>query len=253
MPLFDPDYYRSQITGVTKQVNTLLHYAYIGRYRNISPSPWFDVAYYLSNNKDVARSNNDPLSHYLKWGGVEGRSPCPQFDGSFYLQSYPDVAEKRVNPLIHYLFYGRLEGRSTLPEHGSNITMETNIVQFPLLSLPEEMDWHTLTKRSNMRHVDLDVIVPVYKAKNETLRCLYSVLKASSEIGFELIVINDASPDIELAAELRKLAGIGLFTLLENAQNSGFVHTINRGIKLHKNTTAISSSLIPTLKFMTAG
>lgn len=234
MPLFDPDYYRNQISGVTKQVNTLLHYAYIGRYRNISPSPWFDVAYYLSNNKDVARSNNDPLSHYLKWGGLEGRSPCPQFDGSYYLQSYPDVAEKRINPLIHYLFFGRLEGRSTLPEHGSNIAMEANIVQFPLPLLPEEMDWYAHTKRSDIKGVDLDVIIPVYKAKNETLRCIYSVLKASSKIDFELVVINDASPDSELVAELQKLAKAGLFTLLENAENKGFVQTVNRGIKLHK-------------------
>lgn len=234
MALFDPNYYRNQVPGLTKHVNTLLHYAYIGRYRKISPSPWFDVAYYLDNNKDVARSGYDPLVHYLKWGGTEGRSPCQQFDGSYYLRSYPDVAAMGINPLIHYLFSGRQEGRSTLPEHGSNIAMETNIIDLPLLALPEEDSWLKLAKRAAIKNTEIDVIVPVYKARNETLRCLYSVLKATCNTPFKLIVINDASPDQELVADLHRLAAIGLFTLLENTENRGFVYSVNRGIELYK-------------------
>lgn len=41
------------------------------------PSPFFDPAYYLASNPDVAASGMDPLVHYLLTGRVEGRSPTP--------------------------------------------------------------------------------------------------------------------------------------------------------------------------------
>lgn len=235
MALFDPVYYRSKAQSKTARVNALLHYAYVGRYKKISPSPWFDVDYYLANNKDIARSNIDPLVHYIKWGGFEGRSPCPQFDGSYYLRTYPDVVEMHINPLIHYLFLGRLEGRSTLPEHNGNSLTDSGPSEPPQLSLPDKASWLTLQPRTDdTAQADVDVIVPVYKGRTETLRCLYSVLTAASKTSFELIVINDASPDEELTRDLQKLADRKLFTLLSNSENRGFVLTVNRGIRVHK-------------------
>ncbi|MFI3195289.1 MAG: glycosyltransferase [Methylococcaceae bacterium] len=238
MALFDPVYYRSQVEDKTAKVNALLHYAYIGRFRKISPSPWFDVQYYLANNKDIARSRFDPLHHYLKWGGIEGRSPCPQFDGSFYLRTYPDVLEMRVNPLIHYLFYGRLEGRQTLPEQG-NLEQDTPEILEPPLLIPDESVWLTLTPPASNEHCVVDVILPVYKGRAETLRCLLSVLSATNHTPFELIVINDASPEPELVADLHWLAERQLFTLLSNSENRGFVLTVNRGMRLHKTRDVI--------------
>lgn len=234
MALFDPVHYRSKARSRTARVNALLHYAYVGRYRKISPSPWFDVDYYLSHNKDIARSHIDPLVHYIRWGGFEGRSPCPQFDGSYYLRSYPDVVEMHINPLIHYLFFGRLEGRNTLPEQNGNCLTDSNAHEPLQLLLPDEASWHTLQPRAHIAETDIDVIVPVYKGRPETLRCLYSVLAASCQTPFELVVINDASPDNELTEDLQRLAALKLFTLLSNPENRGFVHTVNRGIQLHQ-------------------
>ncbi len=235
MPLFDPVYYRSKASGLSSHLytNTLLHYGYVGRYRRIPPSAWFDVDFYLSNNKDVARSGSDPLIHYLKWGGSEGRSPCPQFDGTYYLRTSPDVAATGMNPLLHYLFFGRLEGRSTVPEqNGDGLDMEAG--ELPVLTLPDDEAWSALIPRATIAETEIDVVVPVYKGKIETLRCLYSALAVSYQLPFELIVINDASPDEELSQDLQKLADMGLFTLLVNEENLGFVQTVNRGMKLHK-------------------
>lgn len=233
MALFDPVYYRAQAKSRTARVNALLHYAYIGRYRKISPSPWFDVEYYLANNKDIARAEVDPLLHYVKWGGFEGRSPCPQFDGSYYLRSYPDVFDTRMNPLIHYLFLGRLEGRSTLPEYGNNGAEMPESYEPVQLPLPAEESWLSLTARGSMPYAEVDVIVPVYKGRSETLRCLYSVLNAACQIPFELVVINDVSPDEALTDDLQRLAEHRLFTLSANPENRGFVHTVNKGMQLH--------------------
>lgn len=224
MAFFDPAYYRSHARSRTTGVSALLHYAFVGRFRRISPSPWFDVAYYLAQNQDIARAGVDPLLHYLRWGGLEGRSPCPHFDGAHYLRSVPEVAEARLNPLVHYLRYGRLQNRPTQPG------IESGAGPLPA---PAEPSWSGLASRSRPDAAEVDVVVPVYKGRVETLRCLRSVLAASGETPFELVVIDDASPDAELVGELRRLAEQGLFTLHANPRNRGYVHTVNRGMALH--------------------
>jgi GT2 family glycosyltransferase/glycosyltransferase involved in cell wall biosynthesis len=236
MPLFDPAYYRSKASGMTKNlyVNTLLHYAYVGRYRRTAPSAWFDLDFYLTHNKDVARAHIDPLLHYLKWGGAEGRSPCPQFDGIYYLRTSPDVLASGMNPLLHYLFFGRREGRSISPDQKAGGLPTMGWPELQLLALPDDSSWAMPTRRAFIENAVCDVVVPVYKGRIETLRCLYSVLSVSYALPFELIVINDASPDEELSRDLQKLAHMGLFTLLSNEQNLGFVQTVNRGMQLHK-------------------
>ena len=226
MPFFDPDYYRSHSRSRTRQVNALLHYRYIGRYQRISTSPWFDLDYYLSNNKDVARSKHDPLLHYLQWGGLEGRSPSPHFDGLYYLKANPQLHSLHINPLLHYLYYGRQEGLKPLPHltqepHGESLDSS-------------QLAWDSLIKRGNPLQASIDIIVPVYKGKFETLQCLHSVLSSKCELSYELIVIDDASPDFELIEQLRKLANKGLFKFLSNSTNRGFVQTVNRGMALHK-------------------
>ncbi len=79
----------------------------------------------------------------------------------------------------------------------------------------------------------IDVIVPVYKGLHETLCCILSVLTARPSCAYELIVLNDASPDAALSFCLRNIGGRGLITLLDNPANLGFVKTANRGLALH--------------------
>jgi GT2 family glycosyltransferase/glycosyltransferase involved in cell wall biosynthesis len=232
MPFFDPNYYRTQVQNKLKNTNTLLHYAYVGRYRRLSLSPWFDVSYYLRENKDVARSGTDPLLHYVKWGGREGRSPCAQFDGRYYLQANQDVISFGINPLYHYLRYGRFEGRNPIPDPQEIELLKTGD-ELPKPALPAESDWHNLTLHGKTDHAVVDVIVPVYKGRAETLRCLYSVLLATTKIPFELVVINDASSEQDLVMDLNRLAHLGLFTLHTHSKNRGFVASVNQGMLLH--------------------
>jgi GT2 family glycosyltransferase len=79
----------------------------------------------------------------------------------------------------------------------------------------------------------IDVVVPVYKGRGETLRCVRSVLAARPACAYELIVIIDAGPDPVLNDCLRDVAARRLLTLLENPVNLGFVRTANRGLALH--------------------
>jgi hypothetical protein len=41
---------------------------------------FFDAAYYLANNPDVAANGIDPALHFAQRGWKEGRKPGPQFD-----------------------------------------------------------------------------------------------------------------------------------------------------------------------------
>ena len=85
----------------------------------------------------------------------------------------------------------------------------------------------------------IDVIVPIYRGLAETQRCINSVLRAGQQTPFELIAINDASPEPALTAWLHELAAEGRLTLLENETNLGFVRTVNRGMSLHADRDVI--------------
>lgn len=86
----------------------------------------------------------------------------------------------------------------------------------------------------------VDVIVPVYRGLDETRCCLESVLASTCNTPFELVVINDASPEPEVTEWLRAFAADhSSVTLLENAENLGFVATVNRGMELHSDRDVV--------------
>lgn len=85
----------------------------------------------------------------------------------------------------------------------------------------------------------IDVIVPVYAGLAETKRCLDSVLHYPQVTNFELIVINDQSPEPLLVEYLEELVNTHQITLLSNPQNLGFVGTVNRGMQLHKDRDVV--------------
>jgi O-antigen biosynthesis protein len=71
----------------------------------------------------------------------------------------------------------------------------------------------------------VSIIIPVHGKMELTRRCLASLADHGSSLGFEVIVVDDASPD-DSAAELARLAGVRLVSL---EANSGFGHACNRG------------------------
>jgi len=80
----------------------------------------------------------------------------------------------------------------------------------------------------------VDVVVPVYRGMADTRRCLESVLAAPNRTPFRVTVIDDASPDPDLAAWLAALATCDhRVELLRNAQNQGFVRSANAGMSRH--------------------
>lgn len=78
----------------------------------------------------------------------------------------------------------------------------------------------------------VDVIIPVYGGDAATRACIESVLRARPENAAfgRLILVDDCGPDRELRRWLRELQGEGV-ELLVNAENVGFVKSVNRGMR----------------------
>ena len=77
----------------------------------------------------------------------------------------------------------------------------------------------------------ITIILPVYGAFDLLQECLTRLVQ-HTDLPWHLIVIDDASPDQAIRPWLRDWAAgqpEGQVTLLENAQNLGFIGTVNRG------------------------
>lgn len=85
----------------------------------------------------------------------------------------------------------------------------------------------------------IDVIIPVYDGFDETKRCIQSVLDNHNVLPFNILVIEDCSPNPSIRAYLQDLAGRGLIELLVNESNLGFVGTVNRGMSLNMNNDVL--------------
>lgn len=80
----------------------------------------------------------------------------------------------------------------------------------------------------------IDVIIPVYLGLEELKDCLESIENANCQVRYELILINDCSPDPAITTYLRLLKSENqAITLVENEMNLGFTATVNRGMSYH--------------------
>ncbi|MEZ5541715.1 MAG: glycosyltransferase [Pseudomonadota bacterium] len=213
-------------------------------------APAFDADFYARHYPGHRQQIRDPLEHFLLVGCLQGYDPTPNFSTSYYLQANPDVAAFGVNAFYHYLTQGRREGRrpssrpgaGRLPQEAGHPATGYRTAELPAAPAAEE--WHALADRirqvgSSAAVPVVDVVIPVYKGYAETLNCIYQVLNAENSAAYELVVINDRSPDDKLVAKLRELAGSGLISYRENDENLGFVKTVNLGMALHEDRDVI--------------
>jgi len=73
----------------------------------------------------------------------------------------------------------------------------------------------------------VSVVIPVFGKIDYTLRCLASIAANPPQAAFEVIVVDDCSPD-NSSAVLSNIAGI---RLIRNEQNQGFIRSCNIGAK----------------------
>lgn len=88
---------------------------------------------------------------------------------------------------------------------------------------------------NNPSEQPVDILVPVFKGVAATLECLDSLLRHSSDnrTPHRIVVLDDASPEAELAQTLDRLAAQRRVQLVRHPANLGFIRNMNRGMALH--------------------
>lgn len=79
----------------------------------------------------------------------------------------------------------------------------------------------------------VDIIIPVYRDMEVTRACIESVLASDLPENSHIIVIDDASPEPELADYCQQLAGLDKLEVIAHSSNRGFVASVNEGMKRH--------------------
>lgn len=190
----------------------------------------FDLAHYERFAGRRFESKDAALFHYLRVGSARGWEPRADFSPAHYRRNNPDVVAAGYEPYAHYCRFGRHEGRG-----GTAEADEPDDTSLPAPSLQQ-----ILGRPRPPRHAaKVDVVIPVYGNRRLALRAIDSALAASPAAPFELVVVDDASPDETLSAELRHLAEQGLVSLLVNDTNLGFVRSANRGLLLHEDRDVV--------------
>src|SRR5438874_12230161 len=80
----------------------------------------------------------------------------------------------------------------------------------------------------------IDVIVPVFRGFDATRRCIDSVLACSGLAPYELVIVDDASPEPAIVDYVRDLAARGRATLVVQPTTQGFAAAMNRAFALHR-------------------
>jgi len=105
----------------------------------------------------------------------------------------------------------------------------------------------------------IDIIVPIFNARNDVMRCVKSVLEHASG-DYRLLLVNDCSTDQELVEFLTHCAKTEPKVELINAEkNGGFVQTANLGLrrslddggkKARRDVLLLNSDTIATPEFL---
>ncbi len=122
--------------------------------------------------------------------------------------------------------------RGSLSQRGWRGTLRRIVQEFrptpsralPIALLP--LDWaFEPFNLPTVAEPEVSVIIPVHGQLRYTLACLRSIAACGAATPFEVIVVDDASPDVS-AATLARIAGLRLLTL---PRNVGFVGACNAG------------------------
>ena len=239
--LFDTLFYKGQFANYPRNVNPLVHFYLIGRRDRISPTPWFSYDAYIERNSDVLASKLEPFDHFIRYGVYENRVSSDAFDALNYVQRHPDVLSSGMSALHHYIRIGITEGRSGTSlsaQLKGNDTANPSLFADGPIERQLVLDSILSVKKKKTSPL-VDVIIPVYRNYFLTLACLRNALVMRNKTAYEVIVIDDFSPEPELSAALESIAKNGLITLITHNKNEGFVRSVNEGMRLHANRDVI--------------
>lgn len=84
----------------------------------------------------------------------------------------------------------------------------------------------------------VSIVIPVYKDFSVTKRCIESVLPVL-DADVRLVVVNDSSPEQEVADYCEKIARLPHVELITHVSNQGFVVSVNEGMSRHPESDVV--------------
>jgi GT2 family glycosyltransferase len=100
----------------------------------------------------------------------------------------------------------------------------------PLAPSFRDFDIESIERITTQLATPVSIVVPIYNGPEQLQRCVESVL-AHTRMPFELILIDDASPDPALEDLLKKYEAHPPVRVMRNPSNRGFVCSANAGMK----------------------
>jgi O-antigen biosynthesis protein len=158
-----------------------------------------------------------------------------RFEGEQTRDSHRRILAKYAPRLLSFTDT-RFDGREKSPISPQEIAQSTsNIPQQLRENLFTDGTVSPLEKAKSIRIPTSDnplvsVIIPIYGKVSYTLNCLSSIAENIPQVPFEVIVVDDYSPD-ESFKILQNVDGIRVF---QNEQNQGFIRSCNHGADLAK-------------------
>lgn len=117
------------------------------------------------------------------------------------------------------------------------VIIEKKMYVDKILDILNNREYNELSKRKH-----LDIIIPVFNAYPDFVRCLYSVIK--TDLDNRIILIDDKSDDPRVTQLFSKLAMVksNQLVLIKNDENLGFVKTVNKGMRVSNNDVILLNS-----------
>lgn len=120
----------------------------------------------------------------------------------------------------------KIKGKSNI-----NLTKRTDQDQITNQTIGELKDLASdLRFATSEQSIEISIIIPCYDQLAYTINCLRSLAEHKINAYFEIIVINDASPNDDYSI-LRSIPGL---TLINNAVNLGYLESCNKACSLAK-------------------
>jgi len=178
----------------------------------------FDEDYYRAHCENLPE-NIDLWSHYLESGFRSDTWPNSWFDVSWYRSNA--YGKREIPELIHFetvgwpFFHigeekesGRMEDLKIIDPETFEITPDL-LIEVPKFESPK-----------------VSILIPQYNQENYTLACIQSIVENTEGVSYEIIVMDDKSPNPSATEIERNLKNV---KFVVNGINYGFLKNCNKG------------------------
>ncbi|MEO1149799.1 MAG: rhamnan synthesis F family protein [Pseudomonadota bacterium] len=111
-PLFNSDHYLAQVADPQSDIVPLIHYAMLDSTVDLSPSLYFDPAFYRDQRGPYRHEGRSLLADYIVDGAAAHINPHPLFQSWWYAQHHMAMGDHTTSPLAHFAEEGAPTGHS---------------------------------------------------------------------------------------------------------------------------------------------